>query len=279
MAPQSKMGYFFALTRQARKSHSLVAHDPGHYSRYELVAVSECDSNLIFDTSRVAEPRSGPIVRGLVAYPARANDQTEVVLLMPVLPMDSCNPPVTLVTGPSRSGKSRWAEHLAHHSQLPVIYVATGIPAPDDPEWQSRIRQHQQRRPTHWRTLEPPLDLVALCRNPPPATCILVDSLGTWVAQFLELSPTAWQTLQSQLLSALRTIPTPIILVAEEVGWGVVPAYPSGRLFRDRLGELVQEIGTLAQTVYLVTGGWVLNLTQLGQPVPKSAFLDSAPPA
>jgi adenosylcobinamide kinase/adenosylcobinamide-phosphate guanylyltransferase len=106
-----------------------------------------------------------------------------------------------------------------------------------------------------------------------------VDSLGTWVAQFLELSPTAWQTLHSQLLSALQTIPTPIILVAEEVGWGVVPAYPSGRLFRDRLGELVQEISSLAQTVYLVTGGWVLNLTQLGQPVPKSAFLDSAPPA
>jgi adenosylcobinamide kinase/adenosylcobinamide-phosphate guanylyltransferase len=187
--------------------------------------------------------------------------------------------PITLVTGPSRSGKSRWAEHLAHCSQLPVIYVATSHPAPDDPEWQNRIRHHQQRRPAHWRTLEPPLDLVALCHNPPPDTCLLVDSLGTWVAEFLALNPSEWLTLETQLLTALKTISTPIILVAEEVGWGVVPAYPSGRSFRDRLGELVQAIGAIADQVYLVTGGWAINLTELGQPVPRGAFPDSVPPA
>ncbi len=193
--------------------------------------------------------------------------------------MLSPNPQVTLVTGPSRSGKSRWAEYLAHHSQRPVIYVATSVSSPDDPEWQQRIRQHQQRRPAHWRTLEPPLDLVALCQNPPPASCLLVDSLGAWVAQFLGCDAAAWLLMQTQFLTALATIPTPTILVAEEVGWGVVPAYPSGRLFRDRLGELVQELGRLAQTVYLVTGGWALNLTQLGQPVPRTAIRDSVPPA
>lgn len=187
--------------------------------------------------------------------------------------------PLTLVTGPSRSGKSRWAEHLAENWGLPVIYVATSPPDPADPEWQARIRQHQQRRPPHWRTLEPPLDLVALCHNPPPNACLLVDSLGTWVAQFLELNAAEWLTLQTQLVSALKIIPTPIILVAEEVGWGVVPAYPSGRLFRDRLGELVQAIGAIADQVYLVTGGWAVNLTQLGQPVPRTAIPDSVPPA
>ncbi|MCC5625437.1 bifunctional adenosylcobinamide kinase/adenosylcobinamide-phosphate guanylyltransferase, partial [Nostoc sp. CHAB 5715] len=55
---------------------------------------------------------------------------------------------------------------------------------------------------------------------------------------------------------------------AEEVGWGVVPAYPLGRAFRDRLGSLVRQLGVLSDTVYLVTGGHVLNLSILGYPLP-----------
>ncbi|MEN9217681.1 MAG: bifunctional adenosylcobinamide kinase/adenosylcobinamide-phosphate guanylyltransferase [Gloeomargarita sp. DG_2_bins_126] len=189
------------------------------------------------------------------------------------------NPHLILVSGPSRSGKSRWAEQLAAHLSIPVIYVATGIPDPSDAEWQARIRQHQRRRPPTWQTLEPPLDLVKLCKNPPPNCGLLIDSLGTWVAQFLECNAGEWLTLQTQLLTALQIIANPTIVVAEEVGWGVVPAYPSGRLFRDRLGELVQAVGAMAAQVYLVTGGWALNLTQLGQPVPKWGFPDPAPPA
>ncbi|MEN9217007.1 MAG: bifunctional adenosylcobinamide kinase/adenosylcobinamide-phosphate guanylyltransferase [Gloeomargarita sp. HHBFW_bins_162] len=189
------------------------------------------------------------------------------------------NPHLTLITGPSRSGKSRWAEYLTRHFSTPVIYVATGIPNPEDAEWQERIRQHQQRRPPSWQTLEPPLDLVDLCAHPPRNATLLIDSLGTWVAQFLELDDSAWRTIQTRLLTPLKNIQTPVIFVAEEVGWGVVPSYPSGRLFRDRLGELVQEIGALAGHVYLVTGGWALNLTQLGESVPKSVFPDSVPPS
>ncbi|APB35100.1 cobalbumin biosynthesis protein [Gloeomargarita lithophora Alchichica-D10] len=193
--------------------------------------------------------------------------------------MPPTNPHLTLITGPSRSGKSRWAEYLAANLGVSITYVATGIPDPADQEWQARITQHQQRRPAHWHTLEPPLDLVALCQQPPPNSGLLIDSLGTWVAQFLALDNPAWLNMQNQLLNALKITANPVILVAEEVGWGVVPAYPSGRLFRDRLGELMQEIGALAGCVYLVTGGWALNLTQLGQPVPRAAFPDSAPPA
>ncbi|MCS7031347.1 MAG: bifunctional adenosylcobinamide kinase/adenosylcobinamide-phosphate guanylyltransferase [Gloeomargarita sp. SKYG116] len=189
------------------------------------------------------------------------------------------NPHLTLVTGPSRSGKSRWAEHLADQSGLPVLYVATADADPNDAEWQARIQAHRQRRPPHWQTLEPPVDLVALCAQPPPQTCLLVDSLGTWVAQFLEMPDREWQFLQSQWVKTLMALTSPVILVAEEVGWGVVPAYPSGRLFRDRLGELVQTIGAQAGHVYLVTGGWVLNLTQLGQPLSNWDYRDSVPPA
>ena len=62
-----------------------------------------------------------------------------------------------------------------------------------------------------------------------------------------------------------------VILVGEETGWGVVPAYPAGRLFRDRLGTLVRQIGAIADNVYLVTGGYALELSVLGTPLPPAA--------
>ena len=52
--------------------------------------------------------------------------------------------------------------------------------------------------------------------------------------------------------------------MAEETGWGVVPAYPMGRLFRDRLGQISRRVGTMANAVYLVVAGYALDLRQLG---------------
>jgi adenosylcobinamide kinase/adenosylcobinamide-phosphate guanylyltransferase len=60
-----------------------------------------------------------------------------------------------------------------------------------------------------------------------------------------------------------------VILVAEETGWGVVPAYATGRLFRDRLGHLIRRVGAIAHTVYLVTGGYAVNLSEIGIPLPQ----------
>ena len=177
---------------------------------------------------------------------------------------------ITLVTGPSRSGKSEWAETLASQSQKSVIYVATAQLNPDDPEWQDRIQQHQRRRPSDWTTVAEP---IALCQTlqtyNQPSYCILVDSLGTWLANLLEQDEAAWEETVTELLDCLTAISTDVILVGEETGWGVVPAYPMGRSFRDRLGNLIRRIGAIADTVYLVTGGYVLNLTELGTPLPK----------
>jgi adenosylcobinamide kinase / adenosylcobinamide-phosphate guanylyltransferase len=69
------------------------------------------------------------------------------------------------------------------------------------------------------------------------------------------------------LLASLEKTSGTIILVSEETGWGVVPAYPLGRLFRDRLGSLTRRVGAIAQAVYLVTAGYALDLTQLGTPL------------
>jgi adenosylcobinamide kinase/adenosylcobinamide-phosphate guanylyltransferase len=177
--------------------------------------------------------------------------------------------PITLVTGPSRSGKSEWAEHLARSHACPVIYVATAQRRADDAEWQARITLHQQRRPADWTCIEEPLELTALLTTAAAGECWLVDALGTWLANLLEQDEDTWQTTVAGLLAVLRASPAEIILVAEETGWGVVPAYPLGRRFRDRLGSLTRRIGAIAQSVYLVIGGYALDLVQLGVRLPE----------
>ncbi|MBL1175788.1 bifunctional adenosylcobinamide kinase/adenosylcobinamide-phosphate guanylyltransferase [Pantanalinema sp. GBBB05] len=172
-----------------------------------------------------------------------------------------------LVTGPARSGKSEWAEHLAAQSGLSVLYVATAQVDPSDPEWTDRIQQHQQRRPTSWITQPVPIALSAVMQTAEATDCLLIDSLGTWVANLLEQDDQVWEQTVSELVEHLRQSLSTIILVAEETGWGVVPAYPIGRLFRDRLGHLTRRIGSIADEVYLVTAGYVLNLKQLGVPL------------
>lgn len=174
-----------------------------------------------------------------------------------------------LVTGPSRSGKSEWAEQLATQTNLAVIYIATANIDPDDAEWLARIAKHSSRRPTDWKTLLVPLKLAATIQEYSAVSyCLLVDSLGTWVANCLEQNAAEWQITSQELLDNLKQITATIIFVAEETGWGVVPAYPLGRQFRDRLGELTRRLGSIANPVYLVTGGHVLNLSSLGSPLP-----------
>jgi adenosylcobinamide kinase/adenosylcobinamide-phosphate guanylyltransferase len=176
---------------------------------------------------------------------------------------------IILVTGPGRSGKSEWAEALALDSKQPVIYVATGTIDPTDEEWVARIAQHQQRRENwHWETLEVPIDLVGTIDQAPEHFCLLIDSLGTWVANLLEIDDAKWHTTVTELLTCMQRNHCQLIFVAEETGWGVVPAYKLGRTFRDRLGGLIRRVGAVANPVYLVTGGHVLNLSQLGTVLP-----------
>ncbi|MGF1460865.1 MAG: bifunctional adenosylcobinamide kinase/adenosylcobinamide-phosphate guanylyltransferase [Leptolyngbyaceae cyanobacterium] len=169
-----------------------------------------------------------------------------------------------LVLGPTKSGKSEWAERLACQSSRPVTYVATSRHDPQDAEWQARIVQHRQRRPQGWQTRETPVELVATLSDAAASECWLVDSLGTWVANQLDQSEADWQRQTQQLLTTIADFPGLLILVAEETGWGVVPAYASGRLFRDRLGSLTRQIGAIVEVSYLVVAGFALDLQRLG---------------
>jgi adenosylcobinamide kinase / adenosylcobinamide-phosphate guanylyltransferase len=177
---------------------------------------------------------------------------------------------VILITGPSRSGKSEWAETLATQSGKAVVYVATATINPSDAEWDKRIQKHQNRRPQNWATLEVPMDLSDTLANAKPNNCLLIDSLGTWVANLIHQEDEIWEKTVQDLLETVDLVAADMIFVGEETGWGVVPAYPIGRTFRDRLGSLVRKLGAISHAVYLVTGGHVLNLSVLGSPLPAS---------
>ena len=175
---------------------------------------------------------------------------------------------IVLVTGASRSGKSEFAEVLAQKSSLSVVYIATAKTDLADAEWQARISKHQQRRPKTWQTAAiSDLKLLDYILQAQSSECLLIDSLGTWIANFLDLEPSEWKKITSTLLTNLSISQAKIVLVGEETGWGVVPAYPMGRLFRDRLGALSRQIANIADTAYLVAGGHVLNLSSLGKPL------------
>lgn len=171
-----------------------------------------------------------------------------------------------LVLGGVRSGKSRHAEALmTRHPE--VVYVAPGYPATDDdPDWAERVRQHQARRPSNWRTVEPH-DLAATLRK--ASRPLLVDCLGTWVSRVLgEVG--AWdqtdgweERLDERLedfLAAWAEAHVPIVAVSNEVGMGVVPATMSGRVFRDVLGALNNRVAAASDSVHLVVAGRVVRL-------------------
>ena len=131
---------------------------------------------------------------------------------------------ITLVTGATRSGKSEWAEHLAMRSQKNVIYIATATRYPHDAEWESRLQKHSDRRPENWQTLEVPIKLSkAILGIKSDSHYILVDSLGTWLANLLEEDELAWSKIETELLQAIQVCTVDITFVAEEVGWGLVP--------------------------------------------------------
>ena len=172
-----------------------------------------------------------------------------------------------LVSGPSRSGKSRWAEHLLGHHAA-VTYVATSDPRSDDPAWQERLRLHRQRRPEAWQLLECGPALASGLETIAADRALLIDSLGGFVAWHLEQAEAQWHATVVDLLSALKTRTQPVVLVIEETGWGLVPPTVIGGLFRDRLGALAQRLEGLASRSWLVVQGRAIDLHQVGLRVP-----------
>ena len=190
---------------------------------------------------------------------------------------------IVLVTGGARSGKSAFAEErLADRER--VCYIATGLPLGDDPEWQERIRLHQERRPASWTTQEQYAGLADWLREQSHpvylldcATLLTSNRLFDLIAQHfpdkLELTEEHFLSRQEQsfllqlleeewqeLLSAIHQTDAECWIVTDEVGLGIVPETRLGRFFRDVQGKINQLIAKEASEAYLVICGLAQQL-------------------
>ncbi len=165
-------------------------------------------------------------------------------------------PKLTLVLGGARSGKSRHAEGLITALPPPWTYVATAEAG--DEEMAARIKSHRERRGAQWRTIEAPRELakaLAACGDGP----VLVDCLTLWLSNLM-LAEANVEEETAQLEETLAATKGPLVLVANEVGSGIVPGYPLGRRFRDMQGILNQRMAARAERVILMVAGLPLAL-------------------
>jgi adenosylcobinamide kinase/adenosylcobinamide-phosphate guanylyltransferase len=177
---------------------------------------------------------------------------------------------LTLILGGARSGKSTYAEQLAAQHPGSVLYVATAQAWDED--MAHRIAVHQAQRPSHWRTLEVPVNVGKAIVEAPPADVILIDCLTLLASNVIAPLDTSDQQVADQALNAeidalceafTRTTTartTHWIIVSNEVGLGIVPAYPLGRLYRDALGRANQRLAAMADQVLFMVAGLPLTV-------------------
>ncbi|MCS7260354.1 MAG: bifunctional adenosylcobinamide kinase/adenosylcobinamide-phosphate guanylyltransferase [Anaerolineae bacterium] len=184
---------------------------------------------------------------------------------------------LVFVTGGARSGKSHFAEMLARRHPGRVCYIATAVIVDD--EMARRVALHRQRRPADWSTLECHARLAdSLLQAAPSHTLLLVDCLTLYLARFLPaalpqdtaLPRAVEERLHQQvdeeitaILTATRSIAADVLIVSNEVGNGLVPPYPAGRLFRDLMGYANQILAREAEWAYVVIAGIPLDLKAL----------------
>lgn len=194
----------------------------------------------------------------------------------------------TLVLGGARSGKSITAERLLAADPA-VVYVATAPHDATDLEWHERIAVHRARRPANWTTIET-TDLANLldAREPhdPP---LLIDCLTLWLSAVMERvglwagdnHATTTESADAELAKAIeslvaawQTTAARAVAVSNEVGSGVVPAYASGRRFRDELGALNARLAAVSDEVFVVEAGIARSLVP--DPLPKPTHRESS---
>jgi adenosylcobinamide kinase/adenosylcobinamide-phosphate guanylyltransferase len=172
---------------------------------------------------------------------------------------------VVLFTGGSRSGKSVCAEAYVAALDRSVVYVATAVTADD--EMRERVARHRARRPAEWQTLEAEVRVAARLGSVANGSAVLLDALSMLASNVLlgeEDDPElVLRDEVAALLQATYERDLTLVVVTDEVGMGIVPAYPLGRRYRDLLGQANQQVAVAASEVYLVIDGIAVDLRRL----------------
>lgn len=171
------------------------------------------------------------------------------------------------VTGAARSGKSYWAEKLAASSKAPVSYIATCIPG--DEEMLDRVARHQARRPAEWQTIEEPNYPAGVIKDlDEPGRVFLLDCLTLLLSNRLLAAGEENGEKQiinevSELAQVSRDSMAQVIIVSNEVGWGIVPGDPLSRSYRDIIGRANQIVAEHADEAYVCIAGIPVELKAL----------------
>ncbi len=191
-------------------------------------------------------------------------------------------PRLILLLGGARSGKSAYGETLATQlaGEAPVLYIATATVSDD--EMRQRIARHQASRPAHWLTVEEPQN-PANALHASPASVALLDCVTLLVANLLLANADVHDSFDEtsfangvteavealvdraigDLLEAWRAHSSTLILISNEVGMGIVPPYPLGRIYRDCLGRVNTRLAAEADIVLLMVAGLPIELKAL----------------
>lgn len=172
---------------------------------------------------------------------------------------------ITLVLGGAQSGKSHYAQQLASEFEH-VTFIATGRRT--DVEMRRKIARHRRKRPMAWKTVEAPRELHEAIRSESQeADVILIDCLTIYADNIMggrKKSHVDQEKYIDAVCDAIRASRACVIAVSNEVGSGVVPAYRSGRIYRDFLGQMNQKIAQMADTVVLMIAGLPLTVKDPG---------------
>jgi adenosylcobinamide kinase/adenosylcobinamide-phosphate guanylyltransferase len=173
---------------------------------------------------------------------------------------------ITLVTGGVRSGKSRFALSYAQSKDGYKMFIATAVPFDD--EMKIRVDNHRRERGELFETVEEPYELAAAITGVHPRYSItVVDCLTVWMGNLFykyEQNPGQINTEIDKMIMALNSVQSEIIIVTNEVGWGIVPENKLAREFRDMNGLLNQKVAAVADNVILSVSGVQINIKGKG---------------
>ena len=160
-----------------------------------------------------------------------------------------------LILGGARSGKSSFAERLLEQisvrEKLKKVYLATATVG--DNEMADRIQMHKQQRDEKWRLIEEPVELANIIENSKKDECLLIDCLTLWLSNCLYHE--CWDGQKDAFLNALKNCQTTVVMVSNEVGYGIVPMGELSRRFVDESGWLHQALAQQCSHVSVVVAG------------------------
>lgn len=166
-------------------------------------------------------------------------------------------PNLTLVLGGAASGKSLYSEKLVNAAAAPKVYVATAQAF--DAEMSQKIARHKVQRGDGWTTIEEPIEIASILVEQETDSVVLLDCATLWLTNVL-LADEDEVAMSEALCAALAACPARVVVVSNEVGYGIVPENALSRRFREAQGRLNQKIAAQADSVVVVMAGLPLAL-------------------